>query len=72
MLSTYEVTDGDIDSVDQSQLSAVQQPAQLQMQLPAVELMRVCSLLISFCLAHYSSWNFGPYVLELGRLRKSM
>lgn len=41
MLSTYEITDEDIDSVvDQLQLSTVQQPAQLQMQLPAVELMR--------------------------------
>ncbi|KAJ8436841.1 hypothetical protein Cgig2_026165 [Carnegiea gigantea] len=41
MLSTYEITDEDIDSVvDQLQLSTVQQPAQLQVQLPAVELMR--------------------------------
>jgi len=53
MLSTYEITDEDIDSVvDQLQLSTVQQPAQLQMQLPAVELMRVCLLFIYFYLAH--------------------
>lgn len=38
----YDIKDEDIDSVfDQSQLSAVAQSAQLQMQLPVVELMKV-------------------------------
>lgn len=41
MLSMYDIKDEDIDSVfDQSQLSAVAQSAQLQMQLPVVELMK--------------------------------
>lgn len=43
MLSMYDIKDEDIDSLfDQSQLSAVAQSAQLQMQLPVVELMKVC------------------------------
>lgn len=42
ILSTYEITVEDIESVvDRSQLSTVQQPAQFQLQLPVVELMKV-------------------------------
>ncbi|XP_057538767.1 nuclear pore complex protein NUP205 isoform X1 [Amaranthus tricolor] len=41
ILSTYEINAEDIESVvDGSQLSTAQQPAQLQLQLPAVELMK--------------------------------
>ncbi|XP_010688007.2 nuclear pore complex protein NUP205 [Beta vulgaris subsp. vulgaris] len=41
ILSTYEITVEDIESVvDRSQLSTVQQPAQFQLQLPVVELMK--------------------------------
>lgn len=41
ILNTYEITLEDIESVvDRSQLSTVQQPAQHQLQLPVVELMK--------------------------------
>lgn len=41
ILSTFEITAEDIESVvERSQLSTVQQPVQLQMQLPVVELMK--------------------------------
>ena len=40
----YDIRDGDIDNAgDQPQLSAVAQSAPLQMQLPVVELLKVCS-----------------------------
>ncbi|KAG6771823.1 hypothetical protein POTOM_023215 [Populus tomentosa] len=43
MLSMYEIEDEDIDSfVDLSQLSTVTQPSSLQMQLPVLELLKVC------------------------------
>lgn len=39
----YEIEDEDVDSVvDHSQLSTVTQPSSLQMQLPALELLKVC------------------------------
>lgn len=39
----YDIRDGDIDNAgDQPQLSAVAQSAPLQMQLPVVELLKVC------------------------------
>lgn len=39
----YDIRDGDIDNAgDQPQLLAVAQSAPLQMQLPVVELLKVC------------------------------
>ncbi|KAH9604809.1 hypothetical protein KSS87_018679, partial [Heliosperma pusillum] len=43
VLSTYEITEEDIESVaDRSQISTVHQAGQLQLHLPVVELMKVC------------------------------
>lgn len=45
----YDINEEDIDVVaDRSQLSTVTQPSPLQMQLPILELLKVCAY-SSFC-----------------------
>lgn len=53
----YDIQEQDIDSViDRSQLSAVTQPFSVQMQLPILELLKVCCMTFS-CLSSYMAKN---------------
>lgn len=55
ILSMYDIKDEDIDIVtDLSQFSTPTQQSPLQMQLPVLELLKVCVLL--FCL--FVSWHY--------------
>jgi hypothetical protein len=55
MLSLYDINEEDIDGViDHSQLSTITQPSPLQMQLPILELLKVCvyNVLLFICATH--------------------
>lgn len=55
ILSLYDVVDEDVDNIiDQSQPSAVAESASFQMQLPIIELLKVCICSCGRSLAAYS------------------
>lgn len=51
ILSMYDIKDEDIDNVaDLSQISTPTQQSPLQMQLPVLELLKVCVLFLFVCI----------------------
>lgn len=81
ILSMYNIQDEDIDSVmDQIQISSISQPSPLQMQLPLIELLKVCVYccwlcffpytvtievsLLSGLIVLYSHWTISSYIYK--------